>query len=65
MPETIENNPQQPNIHFMGDETGKKPPMITITPDAFYVRGKLVPQDEGEAQKVYNAFVSWLKKMPK
>ena len=27
----------------------------------FYVRGKLVPQDESEAQAVYEATVRWLK----
>lgn len=34
--------------------------MLRITPEGFYVRGVLVEQDEKEAQKVYQAFRSWM-----
>ena len=34
--------------------------MLRITKDGFYVRGIRVPQDDKEAEKVYNAFHQWL-----
>lgn len=34
--------------------------MLRITPDGFYVRGVKVPEDQDEAQAVYNAFKNWL-----
>jgi hypothetical protein len=34
--------------------------MIKITNDSFYVRGKKIPQDDKEAETVYNAFKQWL-----
>ena len=34
--------------------------MIKITNDGFYIRGKKVPQDDKEAETVYNAFKQWL-----
>jgi len=34
--------------------------MLRITKNGFYVRGVRVPQDEKEAEKVYNAFHQWL-----
>lgn len=34
--------------------------MIRVTPDGFYVRGKKIPQDDKEAETVYNAFKQWL-----
>ena len=34
--------------------------MLRITPEGFYVRGVLVEQDAQEAQKVYQAFKSWM-----
>lgn len=34
--------------------------MLKITEQGFWVRGKLVPQDENEAQTVYLAFRAWL-----
>ena len=39
---------------FCGDE------MLKITPHGFYVRGQKVPQDDKEAEVVYNAFKQWL-----
>ena len=39
---------------FGGDE------MLKITPEGFYVRGVKVPQDDKEAETVYNAFKQWL-----
>ena len=34
--------------------------MLRVAKDGFYVRGVRVPQDEKEAEKVYNAFHQWL-----
>ena len=34
--------------------------MIRISRDGFYIRGKKVPQDDKEAETVYNAFKQWL-----
>jgi len=33
--------------------------VLKITPEGFYVRGQLVPQDEKEAMAVYKAFRQW------
>jgi hypothetical protein len=35
--------------------------ILKITNDGFFVRGERVPQDENEAKKVYEAFISLLK----
>jgi hypothetical protein len=34
--------------------------MLKITRTGFYVRGKLVDQDDKEAEIVYNAFKEWM-----
>ena len=34
--------------------------MLRVAKDGFYVRGVRVPQDDSEAEKVYNAFHQWL-----
>ena len=34
--------------------------LMRIEKNGFYVRGIRVPQDEKEAEKVYNAFHQWL-----
>lgn len=34
--------------------------MLRVAEDGFYVRGKKVPQDDKEAETVYNAFKQWL-----
>lgn len=34
--------------------------MIRVTKDGFYVRGVKVPQDDKEAETVYNAFKQWM-----
>lgn len=34
--------------------------MLRIAKDGFYVRGVKIEQDSEEAEKVYNAFHSWL-----
>ena len=34
--------------------------MLKITPKGFYVRGVKIPQDDKEAESVYNAFQQWL-----
>jgi hypothetical protein len=34
--------------------------MLRVTKNGFYVRGKKIPQDDKEAEVVYNAFKQWL-----
>ena len=34
--------------------------MLRVGPNGFWVRGIKVPQDEQEAQAVYNAFKQWM-----
>ncbi len=34
--------------------------MLRVAEDGFYVRGKKIPQDDREAETVYNAFKQWL-----
>ena len=34
--------------------------MLRIGPDGFYIRGERVPQDDKEAETVYNAFKQFL-----
>ena len=34
--------------------------MVTISSEGFWVRGVKVPQDDKEAETVYNAFKQWL-----
>lgn len=34
--------------------------MLRVGPDGFWVRGVKVPQDDKEAQLVYNAFKEWM-----
>ena len=34
--------------------------MLRVGPDGFWVRGVRVPQDDQEAQAVYNAFKQWM-----
>lgn len=46
-------------IIFHSIENGAE--MLKITPDAFYVRGERLVQDDAEARAVYEAFVSWLR----
>lgn len=55
---TIQNthNPNTISCRAGGDE------MLRVGPDGFWVRGKKVPQDDKEAQIVYNAmkeFLTW------
>jgi hypothetical protein len=53
--------PHKPNpdagisMHAVGGDE-----MIKVTKDGFYVRGKKIPQDDKEAETVYNAFKQWL-----
>ncbi len=52
--------PPLPNtIVFHSMESGGE--MLKISKDGFYVRGEKIPQDDAEARKVYDAFVSWLR----
>ena len=37
--------------------------MLRVARDGFYVRGVKVPQDEREAEAVYNAFLQWMSYM--
>jgi hypothetical protein len=34
--------------------------MLRVGPEGFWVRGVQVPQDDQEAQAVYNAFKQWM-----
>jgi hypothetical protein len=38
-------------------------PMLSISKDGFWVRGVKVPQDNKEAETVYNAFLQWMSYM--
>lgn len=40
--------------------TGGANEMLRISKDGFYIRGKLLPQDDKEAELVYNTFHQWL-----
>jgi len=40
--------------------TGGSDEMLRISKDGFYIRGKRVPQDDKEAELVYNTFHKWL-----
>lgn len=54
---TVESNEHRPqNITFY---TGVSE-MLKITPEGFYVKGKLVPADDKEAEAVYKAFKQFL-----
>ena len=35
-------------------------PVLKISGDGFWVRGVKVPQDDKEAEVVYNAFMQWM-----
>jgi hypothetical protein len=49
-------DPEPNNITcFAGGEE-----MLRVGPDGFWVRGVRVPQDDQEAQAVYNAFKQWM-----
>ena len=37
--------------------------MLRVARDGFYVRGVKIPQDEREAEAVYNAFLQWMSYM--
>lgn len=55
------NEPEAGNIVFhAGNSLDEKTEMLMITPTGFYVRGKLVEQDDKEAEIVYNAFREFL-----
>jgi hypothetical protein len=56
-PDTVSFRAADPNtitLYAQGSE------MIRVAPDGFYVRGVPVPQDDQEAQAVYNAFKQWM-----
>ena len=40
--------------------TGSADEMIRVTKEGFWVRGVRVPQDDKEAETVYNAFKQWM-----
>jgi hypothetical protein len=49
---------QQNTIVFhAGDPSAE---MLKVSPKGFWVRGVKVPQDDREAETVYNAFKSWM-----
>lgn len=54
------NEPEQGNIVFHSGTDLDSSEMLKITKTGFYVRGKLVDQDDKEAEIVYNAFKEWM-----
>jgi hypothetical protein len=54
------NEPEEGNIVFHSGTDLDASEMIKITRTGFYVRGKLVDQDDKEAEIVYNAFKEWM-----
>jgi len=46
--------PVKSSIVLHSDKYGE--PLLRVSTDGFYVRGKKVPQDDNEAQVVYEAF---------
>ena len=44
------------NITFIANTSE----MLRVAKDGFYIRGVKIDQDAKEAEKVYNAFTSWL-----
>ena len=51
--------PMPSSIVFCSVESGGE--MLRIAHDGVYVRGEKIPQDDAEARKVYDTFVSWLR----
>ena len=52
-------DPQPNNIVFqLGNAMDE--PILKISDDGFWVRGVKVPQDDKEAEAVYNAFKQWM-----
>jgi hypothetical protein len=54
------NEPEAGNIVFHAGTDIESSEMLKITKTGFYVRGKLVEQDDKEAEIVYNAFKAFL-----
>jgi hypothetical protein len=54
------NEPEEGNIVFYSGTDLGASEMLKITRTGFYVRGKLVDQDDKEAEIVYNAFKAFL-----
>jgi len=55
----IRNETLQSNIIMYGGTAE----MLRVAKDGFWVRGIKVPQDEKEAETVYNAFLQWMSYM--
>ena len=56
MKSTMTAETQESTITF----TGGTSEMLRISKDGFYIRGKRLPQDDNEAELVYNTFHQWL-----
>jgi hypothetical protein len=54
------NEPEEGNIVFHSGTDLDASEMLKITRTGFYVRGVAVPQDDKEAEIVYNAFKEFL-----
>ena len=54
-----EDTPTAATIIMNGGDTE----MIRVSNDGFWVRGVKVPQDDKEAEIVYNAFLQWMNYM--
>jgi hypothetical protein len=50
----------QPNNIVFQLGSAMEEPILKISGDGFWVRGVKVPQDDKEAEAVYNAFKEWM-----
>ncbi len=60
---TIRDPNTEPNsiVMYAGGESSNE--MLRVAKDGFWVRGVKVPQDDKEAETVYNAFLQWMSYM--
>ena len=49
-----------PDSNAISVHAGHNDEMIRVTKEGFWVRGIRVPQDDKEAETVYNAFKQWM-----
>lgn len=54
---------EQPNSISMYTDADHEDEMIRVSKEGFWVRGVKVPQDDREAETVYNAFLQWMSHM--
>ena len=54
---------EEPNSISMYTGPDNSTEMLRVSKDGFWVRGVKVPQDDREAETVYNAFLQWMSHM--